>query len=254
MTTTPTIDRRHARPGARELGRVGERPRHRLPHPEPAARRASVRGRRASASAGRRAPSATACSTSRAARGRRAAARACRPTRSRRLPGADAQRAHGPDAAGAARRRCARRARRPAARRRARPTPGAAARASCRRRTSRCCVPAAIGDYTDFYASVFHATNVGQHVPARQPAAAELQVRADRLPRPRLVDRRRAARRCGGRTGRRSADGAARPSSARRRASTTSSRSALFVGPGQPARRADPDRRGRGAHRSASAW
>ena len=33
-------------------------------------------------------------------------------------------------------------------------------------------LPAAVGDYTDFYASVFHATNVGQDVPARQPAPA----------------------------------------------------------------------------------
>ena len=50
-------------------------------------------------------------------------------------------------------------------------------------------LPAAIGDYTDFYASIHHATNVGQDVPPRQPAAAELQVGADRLPRPRVVDR-----------------------------------------------------------------
>ena len=55
-------------------------------------------------------------------------------------------------------------------------------------------VPAAIGDYTDFYASIFHATNVGS-CSARQSAAAELQVRADRLSRPRVVDRRRAGRR-----------------------------------------------------------
>ena len=37
-------------------------------------------------------------------------------------------------------------------------------------------LPATVGDYTDFYASVHHATNVGAHVPPRQPAAAELQV------------------------------------------------------------------------------
>ena len=41
-------------------------------------------------------------------------------------------------------------------------------------------LPADIGDYTDFYASIFHATNVGQHVPARRAAAAELQACADR--------------------------------------------------------------------------
>ena len=46
-----------------------------------------------------------------------------------------------------------------------------------------------------------------QAVPARQPAAAELQVGADRLPRPRLVDRRRRARRSGARTGRRKPPG-----------------------------------------------
>ncbi len=48
-------------------------------------------------------------------------------------------------------------------------------------------LPAAVGDYTDFYASIYHATNVGKHAAARQPAAAELQVGADRLPRPRVV-------------------------------------------------------------------
>ena len=50
-------------------------------------------------------------------------------------------------------------------------------------------VPATIGDYTDFYASVLprHARRAA--VPPRQSAAAELQVRADRLPRSRLLDR-----------------------------------------------------------------
>ena len=51
-------------------------------------------------------------------------------------------------------------------------------------------VPAAIGDYTDFFAGINHATNGGQAVPTRQSADAELQIRAGRLPRPRLVDRR----------------------------------------------------------------
>ena len=36
-------------------------------------------------------------------------------------------------------------------------------------------LPARIGDYTDFYVGIHHATNVGKAVPARQPAAAELQ-------------------------------------------------------------------------------
>ncbi len=48
-------------------------------------------------------------------------------------------------------------------------------------------MPAHVGDYTDFYVGIHHATNVGQAVPPRQPAAAQLQVGADRLPRPRLV-------------------------------------------------------------------
>ena len=43
----------------------------------------------------------------------------------------------------------------------------------------------------------------GEHVSARQPAVAELQVGADRLSRARLVDRRRAGRRCGDRGDRR---------------------------------------------------
>ena len=46
-------------------------------------------------------------------------------------------------------------------------------------------VPAEIGDYTDFYASVFHASNVGVDVPPRQSAAAQLQVDAHRLSRAR---------------------------------------------------------------------
>ena len=49
-------------------------------------------------------------------------------------------------------------------------------------------LPAEIGDYTDFFAGIHHATNVGKHVPAGQSAAAQLQIRADRLSRPRLVD------------------------------------------------------------------
>ena len=40
-------------------------------------------------------------------------------------------------------------------------------------------LPARIGDYTDFYASVYHATNVGRFVQAGESAAAKLQVGAD---------------------------------------------------------------------------
>ena len=51
-------------------------------------------------------------------------------------------------------------------------------------------LPAHIGDYTDFYASIHHATRRRQAFPPRQPAAAELQVCSDRISRSRLVDRR----------------------------------------------------------------
>jgi fumarylacetoacetase len=44
-------------------------------------------------------------------------------------------------------------------------------------------LPADIGDYTDFYASIFHATNVGKLF------RAELQICADRLSRPRIFYR-----------------------------------------------------------------
>ena len=50
-------------------------------------------------------------------------------------------------------------------------------------------LPMAIGDYTDFYASIFHATNVGSMLRPDEPLLAELQVRAHRLSRPRLVGR-----------------------------------------------------------------
>ena len=48
-------------------------------------------------------------------------------------------------------------------------------------------LPGDIPDYTDFYASIDHATNVGTHVPARQSAIAELQMDAHRLSWPRIV-------------------------------------------------------------------
>jgi fumarylacetoacetase len=46
-------------------------------------------------------------------------------------------------------------------------------------------LPCRIGDYTDFYTGIHHATHHRQAVPPRQPAAAQLQVGAHRLPRPR---------------------------------------------------------------------
>ncbi len=49
-------------------------------------------------------------------------------------------------------------------------------------------VPARIGDYTDFYASIHHATNVGRMFRPDNLAVAELQVRAHRLSRPRFLD------------------------------------------------------------------
>ena len=91
-------------------------------------------------------------------------------------------------------------------------------------------LPAAVGDYTDFYASVFHATNVGTHVPAGQPAAAQLQVRADRLPRPGLVARRAAARPSRRPQGQTEPRRERRRPSARAARSTTSWRSASSSG------------------------
>ncbi len=51
-------------------------------------------------------------------------------------------------------------------------------------------VPCRIGDYTDFYTGIHHATTGGQAVSPDKPAPAELQMGADRLPRPEFVDRR----------------------------------------------------------------
>ena len=55
--------------------------------------------------------------------------------------------------------------------------------------------PALIGNYTDFYASIHHATQCGQALPAGESPFAELQVRAHRLSRPGIVDSSSAARR-----------------------------------------------------------
>lgn len=49
-------------------------------------------------------------------------------------------------------------------------------------------LPVEIGDYTDFYASIFHATNVGSMFRPTNPLLPKLQVRADRIPRPLLFD------------------------------------------------------------------
>ena len=88
-------------------------------------------------------------------------------------------------------------------------------------------LPADVGDYTDFYASVHHATNVGTAVPPRQPAAAELQARAHRLPRPRVVagpERHGHPPAVG--PGRAEVEGDGPVAGARRAGSTTSSRAA----------------------------
>ena len=55
-------------------------------------------------------------------------------------------------------------------------------------------LPCTIGDYTDFYASVFHATNVGSMFRPGQPVAAQLQIHPDRLSRTSLQRRRQRHR------------------------------------------------------------
>ena len=140
---------------AAELGRVGERRGLRLPDPEPAVRGVPPQGRdEASAAAWR---SATRSSTS-APRTRPARSPAKRRPRRRTAPAPRSTRSWrwgrgtGRRCAGA----LARAARGLAAR-------AASSRAaSCRRRrpSTRCRLE--IGDYTDFYASIHHATNVGK--------------------------------------------------------------------------------------------
>ncbi len=51
-------------------------------------------------------------------------------------------------------------------------------------------MPAHVGDYTDFYAGIHHATAVGRQLRPDAPLAAELQMGADRLPRPGQLDHR----------------------------------------------------------------
>ena len=71
-----------------------------------------------------------------------------------------------------------------------------------------------------------------QHVSARQPTVAELQVGADRLSRARVVDRVERDGRCGGRGDRRATATRALRHSVRVGGSTTSSRLACSSGPG----------------------
>ena len=113
-------------------------------------------------------------------------------------------------------------------------------------------LPARIGDYTDFYAGIHHATNVGRHVAARQSAAAELQVPADRLSRPRVVDR--GFGRAGAAAARSAQAAAAQPCrrSDRAAASTTSSSSAS--GSGRATRSATPIPIAHGGERTSSGF
>ena len=50
-------------------------------------------------------------------------------------------------------------------------------------------LPAQIGDFTDFYASMHHATAVGRLFRPDNPLTAELQMDADRISRPQFIDR-----------------------------------------------------------------
>ena len=89
-------------------------------------------------------------------------------------------------------------------------------------------LPVAVGDYTDFYASVHHATNVGSMFRPDNPAAAQLQVDADRLPWPRLLDRAERHRRSVGRAASSRTPRLTRRSSARPARSTTRPKSATW--------------------------
>ena len=114
-------------------------------------------------------------------------------------------------------------------------------------------LPARVGDYTDFYASVHPRHQRGQHVPAGQSAAAQLQVDPDRLSRPRVV---------GG--GQRHAGApAARPDQGGRRrraglrpdaAARLRARGRRLRRAGQPAGRADRRSTRRRTTSSGSAW
>ena len=188
--TEPGMTRRTHDPKPAQLGRIGQRADTRFPDPEPAVRHAS--GARAAARPAHRrgdrrpdprpAPPREPCSDARALQ------RCSRPLARRRSERASWR--------SAPRATCAARALSQAARARTASTAAlrrALPAAAGRRRAARC--RARIGDYTDFYTGIHHATNGGQAVPPRQSAAAELQVGADRLSRPRLVDRASAAQR-----------------------------------------------------------
>ena len=114
-------------------------------------------------------------------------------------------------------------------------------------------VPAEIGDYTDFYASVHHATTVGKHVPPGQPAAAELQVGADRLPRPRLLDRRERHSASRARSARRLPPGATEPAFGPCRRLDYELEVGVYVGVGNALGERVPVARGRVARRSGCA-
>ena len=52
-------------------------------------------------------------------------------------------------------------------------------------------LPAEIGDYTDFYSSIYHATNVGNMFRPDRPIDFQLQIHAGCLPWPCVIDRRK---------------------------------------------------------------
>ena len=83
-------------------------------------------------------------------------------------------------------------------------------------------LPCRIGDYTDFYTSIHHATSGRQAVPSGQSAAAQLQVGADRLSRTRVVDRRERRKPFAGRPANSKAPTTRRRASGRPGGSTTS--------------------------------
>ena len=133
------------------------------------------------------------------------------------------------------------------------PTAGWATACWSRWRRPSCCCPRAIGDYTDFYASVHHATNVGSMFRPDNPLLPNYKWvpigyhgRASSI-----VVSGTPVRRPQGQIKAPDADGAvvrAEPV-ARLRAG-----GGLLRRAGQPARRADPDRRRPRSICSASAW
>ena len=108
-------------------------------------------------------------------------------------------------------------------------------------------LPARIGDYTDFYAGIHHATNTGRMLRPDNPLLPNYKYMPIAY-HGRVSSVVARARPCSGRTA--SASRARRPcrASGHRAISTTSSSSASGSGRAN-ARLADPDRRGRRAHR-----